>query len=93
MVSWCLVIVVLFMLVVIFVLLFWVFGLIKDVVIVFSGVLLVLIGGVLVFVVWGILLLILVGVGFIVLFGVVVFNGLVMISFVCSFCEGGLLFV
>lgn len=61
-----------------------VFGLLKDVLIIFSGVFLVFIGGVFVLVIWGMLMLILVGIGFIVLFGVVVFNGLVMLVFICN---------
>lgn len=59
-----------------------VFGFVKDVLIIFIGVLLVLIGGVLVFWIRDMFFLIFVGVGFIVLFGVVVLNGLVMVVFI-----------
>ena len=75
---------------IIFALLFWAFGSIKDAAIVFSGVPLALTGGVLALAARGIPLSISAGVGFIALSGVAVLNGLVMISFVRSLREGGL---
>lgn len=74
----------------IFALLFWAFGSVKDAAIVFSGVPLALTGGVLALAARGIPLSISAGVGFIALSGVAVLNGLVMISFVRSLCENGL---
>ena len=75
---------------IIFALLFWAFGSVKDAAIVFSGVPLALTGGVLALAARGIPLSISTGVGFIALSGVAVLNGLVMISFVRSLREGGL---
>ncbi|QHB73273.1 CusA/CzcA family heavy metal efflux RND transporter [Stenotrophomonas sp. 364] len=75
---------------IIFALLFWAFGSVKDAAIVFSGVPLALTGGVLALAARGIPLSISAGVGFIALSGVAVLNGLVMISFVRSLREGGL---
>lgn len=77
-------------LVLIFALLFWAFGSVKDAALVFSGVPLALTGGVLALAVRGIPLSISAGVGFIALSGVAVLNGLVMISFVRSLREGGM---
>jgi len=77
-------------LLVIFALLFWAFGSVKDAAIVFSGVPLALTGGVLALAARGIPLSISAGVGFIALSGVAVLNGLVMISFVRSLREGGM---
>lgn len=74
----------------IFALLFWAFGTIKDAAIVFSGVPLALTGGVLALAARGIPLSISAGVGFIALSGVAVLNGLVMISFVRSLRESGM---
>jgi cobalt-zinc-cadmium resistance protein CzcA len=75
---------------IIFALLFWAFGSVKDAAIVFSGVPLALTGGVLALAARGIPLSISAGDGFIALSGVAVLNGLVMISFVRSLREGGL---
>ena len=75
---------------IIFALLFWAFGSVKDAAIVFSGVPLALTGGVLALALRGIPLSISAGVGFIALSGVAVLNGLVMISFVRSLRESGL---
>ncbi|MEG0184531.1 MAG: CusA/CzcA family heavy metal efflux RND transporter, partial [Stenotrophomonas sp.] len=75
---------------IIFALLFWAFGSVKDAAIVFSGVPLALTGGVLALAARGIPLSISAGVGFIALSGVAVLNGLVMISFVRSLRDGGL---
>lgn len=75
---------------IIFALLFWAFGSVKDAAIVFSGVPLALTGGVLALAARGIPLSISAGIGFIALSGVAVLNGLVMISFVRSLREGGL---
>jgi cobalt-zinc-cadmium resistance protein CzcA len=77
-------------LVLIFALLFWAFGSVKDAAIVFSGVPLALTGGVLALAARGIPLSISAGVGFIALSGVAVLNGLVMISFVRSLRESGM---
>jgi Cu/Ag efflux pump CusA len=77
-------------LILIFALLFWAFGSVKDAAIVFSGVPLALTGGVLALAARGIPLSISAGVGFIALSGVAVLNGLVMISFVRSLREGGM---
>jgi cobalt-zinc-cadmium resistance protein CzcA len=74
---------------IIFALLFWAFGSVKDAAIVFSGVPLALTGGVLALAARGIPLSISAGVGFIALSGVAVLNGLVMISFVRSLRDGG----
>lgn len=74
----------------IFALLFWAFGSMKDAAIVFSGVPLALTGGVLALAARGIPLSISAGVGFIALSGVAVLNGLVMISFVRSLRDNGL---
>ncbi len=74
----------------IFALLFWAFGSVKDAAIVFSGVPLALTGGVLALAARGIPLSISAGVGFIALSGVAVLNGLVMISFVRSLRDNGL---
>ncbi|MEG2802745.1 CusA/CzcA family heavy metal efflux RND transporter [Stenotrophomonas sp.] len=75
---------------IIFALLFWAFGSVKDAAIVFSGVPLALTGGVLALAARGIPLSISAGVGFIALSGVAVLNGLVMISFVRALREGGM---
>ncbi|WP_425533063.1 efflux RND transporter permease subunit [Stenotrophomonas rhizophila] len=75
---------------IIFALLFWAFGSVKDAAIVFSGVPLALTGGVLALAARGIPLSISAGVGFIALSGVAVLNGLVMISFLRSLRDGGL---
>ncbi|MNV11522.1 Cobalt-zinc-cadmium resistance protein CzcA [compost metagenome] len=75
---------------IIFALLFWAFGSVKDAAIVFSGVPLALTGGVLALALRGIPLSISAGVGFIALSGVAVLNGLVMISFVRSLREHGM---
>jgi heavy metal efflux system protein len=77
-------------LLVIFAMLFWAFGSVKDAAIVFSGVPLALTGGVLALAARGIPLSISAGVGFIALSGVAVLNGLVMISFVRSLRAGGM---
>jgi cobalt-zinc-cadmium resistance protein CzcA len=77
-------------LVLIFALLFWAFGSIRDALVVFSGVPLALTGGVLALALRGIPLSISAGVGFIALSGVAVLNGLVMISFVRSLRDGGM---
>ncbi len=74
----------------IFALLFWAFGSVKDAAIVFSGVPLALTGGVLALAARGIPLSISAGVGFIALSGVAVLNGLVMISFVRNLRGNGL---
>lgn len=74
----------------IFTLLFWAFGSVKDAAIVFSGVPLALTGGVLALAARGIPLSISAGVGFIALSGVAVLNGLVMISFMRSLRDNGL---
>ena len=74
----------------IFAMLFWAFGSVKDAAIVFSGVPLALTGGVLALAARGIPLSISAGVGFIALSGVAVLNGLVMISFVRSLRDGGM---
>ncbi len=74
----------------IFAMLFWAFGSLKDAAIVFSGVPLALTGGVLALAARGIPLSISAGVGFIALSGVAVLNGLVMISFVRSLRDNGL---
>lgn len=66
----------------IFALLFWAFGSVRDALVVFSGVPLALTGGVLALAARGLPLSISAGVGFIALSGVAVLNGLVMISFV-----------
>lgn len=67
---------------IIFALLFWAFGSVKDALIVFSGVPLALTGGILALALRGIPLSISAGIGFIALSGVAVLNGLVMISFI-----------
>ncbi|HAL21797.1 MAG TPA: CusA/CzcA family heavy metal efflux RND transporter [Stenotrophomonas sp.] len=74
----------------IFVLLFWAFGSVRDAAIVFSGVPLALTGGVLALALRGLPLSISAGVGFIALSGVAVLNGLVMISFVRHLRDQGL---
>ncbi len=66
----------------IFALLFWAFGSVRDAAIVYSGVPLALTGGVLALAMRGIPFSISAGVGFIALSGVAVLNGLVMISFI-----------
>jgi cobalt-zinc-cadmium resistance protein CzcA len=76
-------------LVLIFALLFWAFGSVRDALVVFSGVPLALTGGVLALALRGIPLSISAGVGFIALSGVAVLNGLVMISFVRSLRDAG----
>ena len=74
----------------IFVLLYWAFGSVRDAAIVFSGVPLALTGGVLALAVRGLPLSISAGVGFIALSGVAVLNGLVMISFVRHLRQQGM---
>jgi cobalt-zinc-cadmium resistance protein CzcA len=74
---------------IIFALLFWAFGSVKDALIVFSGVPLALTGGILALALRGIPLSISAGVGFIALSGVAVLNGLVMISFISKLREQG----
>ncbi len=74
----------------IFVLLYWAFGSVRDAAIVFSGVPLALTGGVLALAARGLPLSISAGVGFIALSGVAVLNGLVMISFVRHLRQQGL---
>lgn len=73
----------------IFALLFWSFGSLKDAAIVFSGVPLALTGGVVALALRGIPLSISAGVGFIALSGVAVLNGLVMIAFIRKLREQG----
>ena len=73
----------------IFALLFWAFGSVKDAAIVFSGVPLALTGGVIALALRGIPLSISAGVGFIALSGVAVLNGLVMIAFINKLREQG----
>ncbi|GAB3374389.1 efflux RND transporter permease subunit [Azotobacter armeniacus] len=73
----------------IFALLFWAFGSVRDALIVFSGVPLALTGGVIALALRGIPLSISAGVGFIALSGVAVLNGLVMIAFVRRLRERG----
>jgi cobalt-zinc-cadmium resistance protein CzcA len=74
---------------IIFALLFWAFGSMKDAAIVFSGVPLALTGGVFALALRGIPLSISAGVGFIALSGVAVLNGLVMITFIRKLSEQG----
>lgn len=76
-------------LVLIFALLFWAFGSVKDAAIVFSGVPLALTGGVMALLLRGIPFSISAGIGFIALSGVAVLNGLVMISFIRHMREQG----
>jgi cobalt-zinc-cadmium resistance protein CzcA len=76
-------------LIMIFALLFFAFGSVKDAAIVFSGVPLALTGGVVALALRGIPLSISAGVGFIALSGVAVLNGLVMISFIRRLREQG----
>ncbi|EGD08744.1 heavy metal efflux pump, cobalt-zinc-cadmium [Xanthomonas vesicatoria ATCC 35937] len=66
----------------IFALLYWSFGSLRDAVVVFSGVPLALTGGVVALAMRGLALSISAGVGFIALSGVAVLNGLVMIAFI-----------
>ncbi|KTF34288.1 efflux RND transporter permease subunit [Xanthomonas vesicatoria] len=66
----------------IFALLYWSFGSLRDAVVVFSGVPLALTGGVVALGMRGLALSISAGVGFIALSGVAVLNGLVMIAFI-----------
>lgn len=73
----------------VFALLFGLFGSFKDVIVVFSGIPLALTGGVLALGLRDIPLSISAGVGFIALSGVAVLNGVVMISFIKSLREGG----
>ena len=73
----------------IFVLLFMMFGSVKDSLLVFTGVPLALTGGVLALWMRGIPLSISAGVGFIALSGVAVLNGLVMISFIKKLIADG----
>ena len=74
----------------IFALLYWSFGSLRDAAIVFSGVPLALTGGVVALALRGIPLSISAGVGFIALSGVAVLNGLVMIAFVRKLRADGL---
>ena len=76
-------------LVLIFALLFWTYGSLRDAAIVFSGVPLALTGGVVALALRGIPLSISAGVGFIALSGVAVLNGLVMIAFIRKLRETG----
>ena len=73
----------------IFMLLFAMFGNVKDGVLVFTGVPFALTGGILALWLRGIPLSISAGVGFIALSGVAVLNGLVMIAFIRALREGG----
>lgn len=77
-------------LVLIFALLYWSFGSLRDAVVVFSGVPLALTGGVVALALRGLALSISAGVGFIALSGVAVLNGLVMIAFVRSLRADGM---
>ncbi|WP_199824666.1 efflux RND transporter permease subunit, partial [Xanthomonas citri] len=77
-------------LVLIFALLYWSFGSLRDALVVFSGVPLALTGGVLALALRGLALSISAGVGFIALSGVAVLNGLVMIAFVRSLRADGM---
>lgn len=77
-------------LVLIFVLLFMMFGNLKDALIVFTGVPLALTGGILALWLRGIPLSISAGIGFIALSGVAVLNGLVMISFIQKLRSDGI---
>ncbi|MCP3048906.1 CusA/CzcA family heavy metal efflux RND transporter [Xanthomonas euvesicatoria pv. allii] len=77
-------------LVLIFALLYWSFGSLRDAVVVFSGVPLALTGGVVALALRGLALSISAGVGFIALSGVAVLNGLVMIAFVRSLRAEGM---
>jgi len=77
-------------LLVIFALLYWSFGSLRDAAIVFTGVPLALTGGVIALALRGIPLSISAGVGFIALSGVAVLNGLVMIAFIGRLRERGL---
>ncbi|HEY5805468.1 MAG TPA: CusA/CzcA family heavy metal efflux RND transporter [Lysobacter sp.] len=74
---------------IIFALLFWSLGSVRDAAIVFSGVPLALTGGVVALAVRAIPLSISAGVGFIALSGVAVLNGLVMIAFIRKLREQG----
>lgn len=74
----------------IFALLYWSFGSLRDALVVFSGVPLALTGGVVALALRGLALSISAGVGFIALSGVAVLNGLVMIAFVRSLRAEGL---
>ncbi len=74
----------------IFALLYWSFGSLRDAAIVFSGVPLALTGGVIALALRGIPLSISAGVGFIALSGVAGLNGRVMIAFVRKLREDGL---
>jgi cobalt-zinc-cadmium resistance protein CzcA len=76
-------------LVLIFGLLFTLFGSAKDAAVVFSGVPLALTGGIAALALRGIPLSISAGVGFIALFGVAVLNGVVMLSFISDLRERG----
>lgn len=73
----------------VFALLFGLFGSFRDVIVVFSGIPLALTGGVLALGLRDIPFSISAGVGFIALSGVAVLNGVVMISFIKSLREGG----
>jgi cobalt-zinc-cadmium resistance protein CzcA len=73
----------------IFAMLFWAFGSVREAIIVFSGVPLALTGGVIALALRGIPLSISAGVGFIALSGVAVLNGLVMIAFIRKLREQG----
>ncbi|MCC8915244.1 CusA/CzcA family heavy metal efflux RND transporter [Xanthomonas euvesicatoria] len=77
-------------LVLIFALLYWSFGSLRDALVVFSGVPLALTGGVVALALRGLALSISAGVGFIALSGVAVLNGLVMIAFVRSLRAEGM---
>ncbi|AZR28630.1 CusA/CzcA family heavy metal efflux RND transporter [Xanthomonas vasicola pv. arecae] len=74
----------------IFALLYWSFGSLRDALVVFSGVPLALTGGVVALALRGLALSISAGVGFIALSGVAVLNGLVMIAFVRSLRAEGM---
>ncbi|MBV6814151.1 efflux RND transporter permease subunit [Xanthomonas campestris pv. passiflorae] len=74
----------------IFALLYWSFGSLRDALVVFSGVPLALTGGVVALALRGLALSISAGVGFIALSGVAVLNGLVMIAFVRSLRADGM---
>ncbi|MCC5072273.1 efflux RND transporter permease subunit [Xanthomonas campestris] len=74
----------------IFALLYWSFGSLRDAVVVFSGVPLALTGGVVALALRGLSLSISAGVGFIALSGVAVLNGLVMIAFIRGLRDAGM---
>lgn len=84
-------VIVLIMVVVIFFLLFLFFNLVCYVMLIILVLLFVLVGGIIGLFVMGEYLFVLVLVGFVVLWGIVVFNGVVLVSMICSLCEQGML--